>query len=621
MYGCWGRILEVDLSKKKETVRSVEEGLLRKLLGGVGIAAKIILEEVPADADPLGPENVLVVGTGPFQGTAIPGSGKWIVAAKSPLTGIWGDSCGGGDFAPDLKGTGFDAIVVKGKADSPVYIWVNEGEVQIRDASSIWGKSTSETIEAVKSDLGDKAVKVVCIGPAGEKLVRFACISSGFGFAGRTGLGAVMGSKNLKAIAVRGTKRVDVAEPDKLAERSRELSRRLYENSLEGMRKYGTMLGMQAGQHDDRGYGLKHNWDGGVFEEISKINEERVREITVGEVPCSNCPVACHRHTRVTEPEKYAYDGHGPEYETVAMLGWLTMIADIKAVGYMGHLCNEYGIDTISTGSMIAFTMECYEKGWIDETRLGGVKPVWGDADSAIELIHMIASRRDFGEVLANGIRSAAEFIGRGAKEIIVECKGLDYPAHDPRSYYPTAINYATGVRGACHQRGVTAWVPGGFNIPEWGVLVPNREDRYTMKNAAHIAAKCQDWASFSNSLVQCEFMFWSGLTFRDQVELLNLVTGWGLDAEAVAEISERITTLQRLINVRFGVRRKDDYLSPKMFKPQPSGASAGKVPQPFEEALLEYYRLRGWDENGIPTKEKLESLGLTQEAGYLPNP
>jgi aldehyde:ferredoxin oxidoreductase len=611
LYGYWGKILEVDLSKNKIKVRSVKEEIFKMFVGGVGLAAKIVFEQTPGSCDPLGPENVLVVGTGPFQGTSIPGSGKWVAAARSPLTGIWGDSCGGGRFAPDLKGTGFDAVAVKGKADSPLYIWINEGDVELKDASEIWGKSTSETDRAIRSDLGDDAVKVLCIGPAGEKLVRFACLCSDYGFGGRTGLGAVMGSKNLKAIAVRGMRKIDVAKPNELNAKSKEAMGKLYENALKGMRKYGTMGGMQANQHDDRGYGLKHNWDGGIFEDISKINEERVREITVGELACSNCPVACHRHTRVTEPEKYAYDGHGPEYETVGMLGWLPMISDIKAVGYMGHLCNEYGLDTISMGSLIGFTMECYEKGWLDESKLHGVKPMWGDAENAIELIHMVASRRGFGDILANGIRSAAAFVKQGAAEIIVECKGLDYPAHDPRSYYPTALNYATGVRGACHQRGVTPWVPGGFNIPEWDVKVPSKEERYTMKNAAYVTAKCQDWASFSNSLIQCEFMFWAGLTFNEQIAFLNLVTGWNLDAHAIAEVSERITTLQRLINVRFGVSRKDDNLPQKMLKPQPSGASAGKAPQPFEEALTEYYQIRGWNQNGVPTKEKLQELRL----------
>lgn len=609
MYGYWGKKLEVDLTKGLANVERIGEPIFKKYLGGVGIAAKVILDEVGPNVDPLGPDNVLVFAVGPFQGTTIPGSGKWIVASRSPLTGIWADSCAGGNWGPEFKRTGFDAVVIRGRAKSPVYLWIYDGEAEMRDASEVWGKTTSKTDREIRANLGEPKAKVACIGPAGERLVKFANIVNEHGFAGRCGIGAVMGSKNLKAIAVRGTMAVEVAKPDKLARYSKDLTRKIHGATV-GFRKYGTTASAKS-LHDNRGYGLTKNWREGTFDKINEIDGDHFLEITVSPVACPPCPIACHRHTKVDKPSKYAYDGHGPEYETIAMLGWLNIVSDAKAIGYMGHLCNEYGVDTITTGSMLGFTAECYERGWVTKEDLDGVEIRWGDADSMITLIHRIAKRKGFGNVLAEGVRRAAEYVGHDAPNIIVHVKGLDYPAHDPRAIYPLIINYATGTRGACHQRGFVADGYGGEFIPEWGI--PEKFERYDMKNAAYIAAKYQDWAVLFNSLVQCEYMPFGGLTLTDQVNLLRYVTGWDVDLRSVAEIAERIFNLQRMIDVYYGISSKDDTAPLRVFEALKDGKSAGKVPLPFKKSLKEYYELRGWNSDGKPTVEKLAELGLIE--------
>ena len=613
MNGYWGRILKVNLSTKLIQRNRIHESVFKRFLGGVGVAAKTILEEVPPSVDSLSPNNAIVFAVGPFQGTSIPGSGRWIVASKSPLTEIWADSCAGGDWGPEFKRTGFDAIVVKGRADRPAYLWINDGQVEIRNASGIWGKTTSETNREIKADLNEPKAKVACIGPAGERLVRFANVANEHGFAGRCGLGAVMGSKNLKAVVVRGIKSVEVAESDELVRKSKEFSQKIHDSTVDDLRKYGTTSSAKE-MHDERGYGLASNWRKGTFDKMDGLDGDHFLNLTVSPVACAMCPVACHRHTKVEQPGKYAYEGFGPEYETIAMLGWLNRVGYAKAVGYMGHICNEYGMDTITAGSVIALTAECYEKGWLTKEDLDGVELKWGDVDLMIDLIKKIARREGFGATLAEGVVKTAEYIGHEAHRIILHGKGLDYPAHDPRALFPLLINYATGTRGACHQRG---FVPDGFGgeiIPEWGITEKLLErSRYNMKNAANIAIKYQNWAVLFNSLVQCEYMPFGGFSLTDQVEFLKYVTGWDVDLKYVTETAERIFNLQRVIDVCYGISSKDDTAPLRCFEPLKEGKSKGRAPVPFRKSLMEYYKLREWNSDGKPTVQKLAKLGLVE--------
>jgi len=607
MYGNWGKLLWIDLFNEKFMVKTLKNSFFKKYLGGVGLASKIIFDEVEANTDPFSPENVLIFSVGPFQGTGIPGSGRWNVSSRSPLTGIWGESCGGGYWGPEFKRCGFDAIAVRGRAESPVYIWINDEKVEFRDGKGIWGKTVSKADKIIKEEVGDPRVRSVIIGPAGEKLVRFACIVSDHGIAGRCGLGAVMGAKNLKAIALKGTKDVNVAEPDKLKEYSKELSKKIHDATAE-FRKYGTTMYAKL-LHDARGYGLAKNWREGKFDGINKLTGDQFLEITVNPVACSDCPIACHRHVKVLTPEKYSFEGYGPEYETIGMIGWLNLIDDPEAIAYAGYLCDEYGLDTITAGSMIGFTFECFEKGLITEKDLDGLKPKWGDSDSAIRLIYLIANRQGFGNILAEGSERAAEIVGKDAQKIVLNVKKLELPAHDPRGFLAMAINYATGQRGACHQRGFV--LQDESSIPEWGVT--ENQENYSIKEPVIATARYQDWAEIFNSLIQCEYMTSGGLTLNDQITLLNYVTGWNLEASDMLKIGERIFTLQRLINIRFGVSRKDDTLPLRIFEPVEEGVNAGKIPSTFDKALREYYELRGWDNDGKPTVEKLAELSLTE--------
>lgn len=614
MYGYWGRILRVDLSKSLISVEKVDQSFFEKYIGGAGIAANIILSEVSPDVEPLSPDNVIVFGVGPFQGIRVAGSGRWIVASKSPLTGIWADSCAGGNWGPEFKRTGFDAIIIKGKASLPVYLWINDEKVEIRNASKIWGKKTSETDEEIKKDLGEPKAKVACIGPGGEKLVRFASVVNEHGNAGRCGLGAVIGSKNLKAVVVRGTKQVEIAEPEETNKYSKTLFKKYYDATVNTMRKYGTTASVK--KYYDRGYGLTKNWKEWMFEGIDGIDGKHFLDITFKSIACTYCPIACHRRTKVNQPEKYAYEGYGPEYETISMLGWLNKISDAKAIGYMGYLCDEYGIDTMTTGSLIGFVTECYEKGWITKEDLNGIEPCWGDTDAAIALIHKIVKREGLGEILAEGVVKAAEYVGHDASKIIVHCKGLDYPAHDPRSFFPAVINYATGTRGACHQRGFATWHASGVLIPEWGitkVFETGSNTLHSMENAPEITIKYQNWATLFNSLVQCEYMIFGGLTLTHQINLLKYITGWDVDATYLSETAERIFNLQRIINIYCGISKKDDSIPFRMFEPLKDGKSAGKKPLPFDKTLLEYYKLRAWDNDGEPTVKRLVELSLTE--------
>ena len=609
-YGFWGKVLRVDLTKEKIVIDSVRESFFKKYLGGVGIGTKLLFDTVDPSVDPFDPESVLIFSVGPFQGTIIPGSGRWVVVSRSPLTGIYADSSAGGTWGPLFKRAGFDALVITGRAAEPVYLWISDGNVEIKDASSVWGKTTSEADEIIKKDLGELNAAVACIGPAGENLVRFASIINEHGVAGRAGIGAVMGSKNLKAVAAMGSRNLEVARPGELDDLSKKLFKEFYEKQKDGMRVYGSCIANKI-FYETSEIGMKY-WTQGTWDEASNLYPENIKDaLSWSPVACLNCPIACHKSAKVEEPKKFAYKGYGPEYESVGMLGALCLISDPKAVGYMHYLCDEYGMDVITAGGLIAFSMECYEKGLLSKEDLDGLDLKWGNAEAATALLHKIAKKEGFGAVLAEGIRKAADFVGKDAPRIAMHVKGLDIPAHDPRAFFPWSINYATSPRGACHQRGFAGWMGLGVVIPEWGIA--EKTDRHSMEGAANIAAKYQDWATIFNSLVQCEYMTFAGLTLTDQVKLLNYVTGWDVDIEWMAKTAERIFTLQRVINVIYGVGRKDDTLPMRMFEPLKTGGSKGKIPVPFEKELLEYYHIRGWDSDGRPTKEKLVELGLIE--------
>ncbi|MCD6407202.1 aldehyde ferredoxin oxidoreductase family protein, partial [Candidatus Aerophobetes bacterium] len=573
----------------------------------------ILWEEVSPEKDPLHADNRLIFATGPLQGHPVPGGAKFSVVSKSPLTNTQADSAAGAKWGPFLKKAGYDALIIQGRSETPVYIYIDDDKVEIKDAKSIWGLDSYQAVDQIRKELGDERVSVATIGPAGEKLVRMACIVvDKHSFAGRCGLGAVMGSKNLKAVAVKGSKKVPVANLSLLKEYNRKYFKEIHNASIKsGLRPHGTpVLCITA-----EGFGdmpIKY-WTGDTWPEgAKKIGAPNYTNVLSAKpYPCLYCPIGCHRNINIEEPTKYRLKGIGPEYETLGMLGTNLLIDDVKAIAVANDICNKLGIDTISTGACIGFAMECYEKGIINKKDTGGMEIKWGDPEILIELVKQIGNKEGFGSIFSEGALRAARKIGKNAEELVAHVKGLDFPAHDPRACWGMIPTYATGTRGACHMRGVEEDVEmSGFYIPEIGIT-KEKAQFFKREGKAFLAMKMQDYCALVNSLVLCVFMPDGGdLSFTSILNIFNSITGWEWDVQEAMKCGERIFTMQRLINLRDGYSKKDDILPPKMYAPAKKGFRAGKVP-PVEELINEYYRLREWDENGHPSKRKLQELDL----------
>lgn len=613
--GYMGKILRVDLTERKVWTEDLDMNVARKFLGGSGLAAKYLFEETSADTDPLGPDNLLIFMTGPFTGTIVPNSGRHAVVARSPLTGIWGEGDVGGTWGVGLKKAGYDGIIVKGKASTPVYLWVHEDGVEIRDAGHLWGKDVFEVDELIKSETNPKAV-ISAIGQAGENLVKLAnVISDGLDAraAGRGGLGAVMGSKNLKAIAVYGTKRPSVADEEGLRALTKEMAASMRERT-QGMARFGTAGGLQA--MEELGDLPIRNWYQGSWPEgAAKIGGQKMAEtILTKNYHCGACVIGCGRVVKLSHGDYAGVEQAGPEYETLGTLGALCLIDDLEAIALGNEYCNRYGLDTISTGSAIAFAMECWEHGLITAKDTDGLSLEWGNAEAMLELIHRIAKRQGIGAVLAEGTRKAAQTIGGLAEEYAIHVKGLEFPAHDPRAYNSVALGYATSNRGACHLQGFTHMFEKSVTMPEMGY--PEIQDRFGTEGKGRLVAKCQDLMCLLDSIKMCKFSLGGGAKVTQMVQWLNYVTGWDVTVEEFLTTGERLYNLKRLFNVRCGVSRKDDTLPPRILThKRGSGGAADNLP-PFNAMLAEYYAERGWSEEGIPTKEKLCALGLEEYAG-----
>lgn len=621
--GYRGKILRVNLTEKEISTEKLTEETAKKWLGGVGLASKIIYEEVPADSDPLGPENVFVMAVGPFQDTDILGSGKFVAAAHSPLTGIWGESLGGGYNGPELKKAGFDAIVVTGKSEEPVYLWVKDGEAELRDATHLWGKDNYETEDSIKEELGDDEIKIAPIGPAGENLVRYAGLicNYGHGCAGRMGMGAVMGSKNLKAIALRGTMdSPEIANPEKLDELKSELTKKASEADFtQDNREYGQAMAVIPREEN----GLlpiknfkQSRWPEGAVEIGSTADGKFDEKLDPDPEPCSNCIMGCHRRVTIDEPEEYSMDSYGPEYETLAMIGSDCLIDNLYAINKANELCNRYGVDTIDFGGICAFAMELNEEGKIDEDDLG-FELEWGDGDAMIKLLDKIVERDgEVPEILGEGLRPAAEEFD--AQEMALHVKGAAVPAHDPRAFFSMAVETATSTRGACHLHGFPEAIEVGVTFPEAGEELSEPLDRFAKDKKGLAAAKYQDRMAVANSLDFCFFYEFSGYTFSDITDVLNATTGWDLTPQELLETGERIINMQRMFNITHGMDpERDEKLPDRLFEPREAGGAGGKVP-PFDEMVEEYYSVKDWSE-GIPSEEKLRELGLDFAVEDLP--
>ncbi|MBC7263203.1 MAG: aldehyde ferredoxin oxidoreductase family protein [Chloroflexi bacterium] len=628
MLGYMGKILRVNLTDKRITEEELEEGVARQFLGGRGLGAKILFDELKPGIDPLGPENKLVVAAGVVTGIPFGGNCRYVIMAKSPLTGIWGEANASGFFGPELRFAGFDALVVEGKSEKPVYLWIHDGEAEIRDASHLWGKITGDTEGLIREELQDSKVRIASIGPGGENLVRFACVLSDIHHAnGRSGMGAVMGSKKLKAIAVRGTQKIPLADSGRVLELAKRANKEVWEGAYgDLLHKYGS-----DGDLDDlhaTGRLPTKNFRRCTFEGYENLTGETMAEtILVRRDPCFACPVSCNQVVAAKEPYVVDPAYGGPEYETAAALGSLCMNDNLVVLAKANELCNKYSIDTISTGVSIAFAMECYEKGLITKEDTGGLDLTWGSDEAIIQLIEKIARREGIGDLLAEGVKRAAEKIGRGAGEFAMHIKGQEVPMHEPRGKKGVGLAYAISNRGACHLQAEhddffedEAWL-----FPEIGL--DQTVHRLDMgKDKARMVKVLGDFKALYDSLSVCMYASWpeGGVKPHTIRDIVAAATGWDVTMTELMLVGERAFNLCRAFNVREGISRKDDVLPARLMEPLPEGLYSGEaIPQDaFDKMLDYYYEFRGWDKGtGIPTRERLENLGLgyvAEELGAL---
>ncbi|HHE37243.1 MAG TPA: aldehyde ferredoxin oxidoreductase [Candidatus Cloacimonetes bacterium] len=579
----------MDLSSGKKEIIEIDDSVRKKYLGGRGLGVKLYSEMCSSDIDPLSPENALIFMTGPLTGTVMT-SGRFQVISKSPLTNTIFDSSSGGVFGAILKRTGFDGIIFSGKAEKPVYIYVTENDFEIRDAKHLWGKNTHETKEQILQETSDKA-SVASIGPAGENQVLLASIMNDKDrTAGRGGLGAVMGSKNLKAIAVYGKIPVSIKHPDKLKELNSRLDRLVDKNPVTG--KSLQLLGTSVLVNIINAHGMfpTQNFQQGIFNDAEGISGEKIAEtILQNRSACFRCPIACGRNTKTTNKE-----GEGPEYESVWAFGAHLGVNDLQKITEANYACNELGLDTISTGSTIGCAMELSEKGVFPEAL------EWGDSARLVQLVNDIAFKRGIGKDLGSGSKRLSEKYGK--PELSMQVKGLEIPAYDPRGAQGQALAYATSNRGGCHMR---AYLIGPEILGH-----PVFMDRYSIAGKPELVALLQDISAAVDSLILCRFLqFAVGVsTFS---EILNYVTGENYTDDDLIKIGKRIYTLERKFNSENGFKRKDDLL-PRRFLTEEfdEGSSRNRVVQ-LDEMLNKYYQIRGWNEDGIPTGETIDKLDL----------
>ncbi|MDI6846908.1 MAG: aldehyde ferredoxin oxidoreductase family protein [Candidatus Bathyarchaeia archaeon] len=594
------KLLRVNLSKETIKEEKVDAATTKKFVGGRGIGVKILFDELKPGIDPLSPENKLIFMTGPATGTAFPACGRFHVITKSPLTGGIGDSNCGGDWGPELRFAGFDGIIFEGKAESPVYLWIHDGEAELRCAEKYWGKGIWDTEDGIREELSNPKVKFAGIGPAGENLVlNAAIINDKHRAAGRTSVGAVMGSKNLKTVAVYGTGKPQVADPEGLQAAVKKAQEKLKKSAItnESLPTYGTAVLVNI--INESGIYPTRNFQTGVFPTASKTSGEVIKEtVLVRKKACWGCPIACGRVSRVKNPP-YQTDGEGPEYETTWSLGAMCGIDNLEAITKAHNICDELGIDPISFGSTVACAMELYEKGLIPKEKLGGLELKFGNPQAIVELAWRTAYRAGFGDEIALGAKRLAEKYG--APELAMHVKGLELPAYDPRGVKGHGLGYATSNRGGCHLR--------AYMIAPEIVGVPEKLDPLKTEGKAQWVKTFQDIFSICDSLVVCKFLTFA-LSADDLKDLTNPITGWNWTTDDLLKTGDRIYTLERMFINREGFDRKDDTLPPRLLKePMPEGPVKGHVAD-LEKMLDEYYKVRGW-KDGKPTKEKLKELGL----------
>lgn len=604
MAGFAFRVLHIDLTTGKAETHATQPEVLRAYLGGASLAAYLLYPELTAGLDPLGPQAPLVFMTGPLTGTAGPAVSRTMVCARSPATGLWGESNFGGFFGAELRRAGADGLLITGRAPEPVYVWLNEGAVSLRSAAHLWQRSdTYETQERIQQELGDGLARVACIGLAGERRLRMASIQCDHGrTAGRTGMGAVMGAKNLKAVAVRGTQPIAVAEAQAFARARREANVALRDDNVaRAVRQYGTAA--NTDYFDYLGDLPKHYFTRGELEGTTYISGVTMAETVLkGISSCHGCVIACGREVDLG-------DGtirKGPEYETLAGFGPNLGITDIPTITRLGELCDRYGMDTISTSNVIGLAFLLFQEGVLSQRVADGERLVWGEAAVVERLIHRMAHGEGFGALLGRGAGALAEHLG--VPEMAAQVKGLEVPYHDPRAGSGMALVYATSPLGASHNQSDYFMVDAlGQTAEDIGVTLHDRHEAVAKPVSV---ARHQDWRTATSALGMCHF---SNIEPREIVGLVNCATGFDCSPEDIVTAGERAWNLKRVINHRLGQRRESDRLPGILLKPYVEGGAAGYVP-PVQEMLQAYYRARGWDEEtGLPTRERLRALGLEE--------
>lgn len=600
-------ILKADLTTGKTETYTIPQQWERDFLGGASLAARILYDSLNRELDPLSPESPLLFLAGPLTGTTGPAVGRFVVCGKSPATSIWAESNCGGFWGPELRFAGYDGLWITGRSNHPVYLWLNDKHLEIRDAADVWGKDTYQTQHAIKHALGRSSARVAVIGPAGENGVLFAGIFCDHGrAAGRTGLGAVMGSKNLKAIAVLGSGKPPIARPEAYAKLRTQINRTLKEDNeahvlhdlgTAGVANYSEYIGAMPSRY----------YQQGSFPNVDKISGSTMTEtILKGTRACHGCVIACGRVVDLGDGVKRK----GPEYETVVTFGPNLLIDDLKAIVRLGELCDQYGLDTISTGDTIGLAFTLFEKGILTRQDADSLELKWGYAKVVEELIHKIARRQGIGELMAQGSRLFGKHFG--AEDEAVQVNGLEVAAHDPRGASGLALTYATSPRGACHNQSDYFFVDWGQVEPSIGVEFLDRKGG--AEKARNVALH-QNWRTVNNALVMC---FFAIVSPELQVELINAACGYEWTLDDMMRCGERGWNLKRAINNRLGLTRANDRLPKALLQPFETGGSAGFTPD-FEAMLAKYYDVRGWDiQTGKPTRGRLEQLGLNEIAKDL---
>lgn len=620
-YGYAGKHLRISLNNRKVTVENIDPKVLRRYLGGAGYGARILYDELKKGIDPLSKANKLIFATSPLSLNRIPGGGSVMICFKSPLTNAWSESRCGTDFGPDLKRAGYDAVIIEDRSEKPVYIVINDEDIEIKPAEHLTGKSISEKMKMIRDELDDQKISVMCIGPAGEKLVKIAVALSDQRAAGRCGVGAVMGSKNLIGIAVKGSKEVSVAQPEKLKEAIKKAMKVVRENEIAaGFKEHGTTGDMVP--NDAAGDWPTKNWHSNHWGKAEKIYDEFYNNKLIKNHACyRGCPIACGRIAEVKEG-KYKTPVHeGSEYESLSAFTAFVLNDNIEAAIHATYLCNEYGIDTISAGAIIAFAMECYEHGVIKKKDIGDLDLSWGNPDALPELVRLISMREGIGDILAEGVKIASEKLGKGSEEFAIQGKGLEAPAHDARSGKALAVAYGTANRGMCHIHPLEgmAYDSGklDFGMVKYGLPDPNTVHRWDEKGKGKSVKILQDGLIMPDILSTCKFFMYGGLNLDNYADMLSALTGWEIDGWELLKVGERVTNLQRLFNMREGFGRNDDLIPERVRKIPSFGIYKDEqrcAIKDYEGMLNEYYEARGWDLiTGKPSKDKLRELGLEE--------